>query len=351
MTKRATSPSIKLIAAKALVSIGTVDRVLHNRKGVSEKTRVKIQRIVSALGYTPNIYARNLSLAKTYHFGVLMPKLAQDSGYWQIPVEGMKKAARELAAYKVNVSFFHFDRYSEASFKSAFQRANGDHLDGLLIAPVLSHAAEKLLPAIPHRTPYVFFDSNIPGANSLSFIGQDPFQSGLLAAGLMLRMMKTGGRVAIVKVTPEDFHINERIRGFQAGMQSTNDIRTLLYEVDSQQGNAGFDRVTAKILGENRDLVGMFVSNAWTHPFAHHISSSGRRKKIFIVGYDLVEKNIELLKQGCIDFLISQRPEMQGYEGIYSLYRHGVLREKVTKKIMVPIDILTKENIGYYQVM
>ena len=67
--------SIKEIAEKARVSIGTVDRVLHNRKGVSKETKAKIQRIVTATGYTPNIYARNLSLAKTYRFGVLMHEI------------------------------------------------------------------------------------------------------------------------------------------------------------------------------------------------------------------------------------------------------------------------------------
>ena len=39
------------IAEYAHVSIGTVDRVIHNRKGVSEKTKKLIQSIIEEYGY------------------------------------------------------------------------------------------------------------------------------------------------------------------------------------------------------------------------------------------------------------------------------------------------------------
>ena len=99
-------------------------------------------------------------------------------------------------------------------------------------------------------------------------------------------------------------------------------------------------------LKENRELTGIFVTNASTHYVAKKLKSLN--KKIYLIGYDLIDSNIHYLKEGAIDFLISQRPEHQGYQGIYSLYRSIVLREKVNKQIMMPIDIITKENIKYY---
>jgi len=39
---------------------------------------------------------------------------------------------------------------------------------------------------------------------------------------------------------------------------------------------------------------------------------------------------------------------MQGYQGIYTLYNKVVLGEEVPEKIMMPIDIIMKENIDYY---
>jgi LacI family transcriptional regulator len=341
--------SIKEIALKAGVSIGTIDRVLHKRGRVSKKTQDRVERIVVRLGYKPNIYARNLSLARAYQFGVLMPKLSQDSGYWRLPANGIDRARQQFEHAKVGVRYFCFDRYSESSFARAFSKASRESLDGLLVAPVLARIAERLIVQNPLHIPYVFFDSTIPRANVLSTIGQDPFQSGLLAAHLMISMQGVDGSVAVVKVIPEDFHINERLRGFESGIKTDRTIQTKTYEADSHGGESAFRSVAQQILRENRNLRGLFVSNAWTHPFAHYFNASESRRRVCIIGYDLVGKNQQYLERGLIDFLISQRPEMQGFEGIQALYRHVVLRDKVKKRITVPLDIITKENVQYYQ--
>jgi LacI family transcriptional regulator len=341
--------SIKDIAARAKVSIGTVDRVLHNRGRVSEETKARVENIVRKLGYRPNIHARNLSLDRAYNFGIVIPRLSQDCAYWKIPMKGIEKAVRELHVYKVGLRSHYFDRYSEQSFERALREAIRAKPDGLLIAPVLTHVAQKLVSTIPRELPYVFIDSMIPGTQCLSFIGQDPFQSGYLAARLMLRSLPNSGTVAIVKVTPEDFHIAERIRGFLSGLEDSSQKGTRVYEVDSHQGEEAFADVVELILRENAHLGGLFVSNAWTHAVARYVHAQSGHKRVSLIGYDLVDKNLRSLEDSQIDFLISQRPEMQGYEGIYCLYEHVVLRETVKQKVMVPIDILTKDNVQYYQ--
>jgi LacI family transcriptional regulator len=341
--------SIKDVAAKAKVSIGTVDRVLHNRGRVSEKTRARVERIVRRLGYRPNIHARSLSLDKAYRFAVVMPRLTQDSEYWKFPAKGIDKACRELESHHVSADYYLFDRYSDVSFERAFQGAVKSKPDGLLIAPVLSGKAGMLVPTIPQGTPYVFFDSTIPGTECLTFIGQDPFQSGLLAASLLQSVSGGQGHAAIVKVTPDDFHITERIRGFLAGMEENKRMPAHLFEVDSHGGEIAFAGTVRRIVQELDPLAGIVVSNAWTHSVAHAVRAHAKPGRIAVIGYDLVPKNLQYLEEGVIGFLISQCPSTQGYEGIYSLYEHVVLRESVEQTIMVPIDIVTKENVKYYQ--
>jgi LacI family transcriptional regulator len=341
--------SIKDIAERAKVSIGTVDRVLHNRGRVSDETKARVERIVLKLGYRPNIHARNLSLSRSFHFGVVIPRPSQDCSYWRIPAKGIEKARGELEIYNVGIRYHSFDRYSERSFERAFLQALKEKPDGLLIAPVLPEIGARLIPTIPENIPYVFFDSTIPATNCLTFIGQDPFQSGVLAGRLMLGALREAGDASIVKVVPADFHINERIRGFTSALALAARKLAEVYEVDSHGGDAAFSEVTRKMLREHSRLRGIFVSNAWTHAIARHVQADPRGKSISIIGYDLVAGNIQSLEEGSIEFLISQRPEMQGYEGIYSLYEHVVLRGTVKPRIMLPIDILTKDNIKYYQ--
>ena len=46
---------IKDIAKMADVSVGTVDRVIHGRSGVSESSRKRVEEILKQLDYQPNI--------------------------------------------------------------------------------------------------------------------------------------------------------------------------------------------------------------------------------------------------------------------------------------------------------
>ena len=68
-----------------------------------------------------------------------------------------------------------------------------------------------------------------------------------------------------------------------------------------------------------------------------------------LVGYDLLQKNVECLKNGEVNYLIGQRPAgLQGYCGIKALCNHVVFKKPVTAVKYMPIDILMKENIDFY---
>ena len=46
---------IKDIAALSGVSVGTVDRVLHNRPNVSKPAREKVEKALKEMNYQPNM--------------------------------------------------------------------------------------------------------------------------------------------------------------------------------------------------------------------------------------------------------------------------------------------------------
>lgn len=278
-----------------------------------------------------------------------MPKPSQDSSYWTLPIKGITKAQNELAPQKIEISYFYYDKYSEASFNNVSKDVLEANLDGLLIAPVLPNVFDQFLKEIPDDLPYVFFDSFIPDANYISYIGQDSFQSGILSAKLMEMIIKEKGSIAVLRVLPEDFHINDRVDGFLSYCEECPEIETKVYDIDGNGSSDERNKVFQRIISENENLLGIFISNASTHQIARFIKSHPLQLKIHIIGYDLIEDNVKYLREGMIDFLISQQSEKQGYEGIYSLYRHVVLKEPVEKKNMMQLDIVTKENIDYYR--
>ena len=59
---------IKDIAALSGVSVGTVDRVLHNRPNVSKPAREKVEKALKEMNYQPNMYASALAYNRSYIF-------------------------------------------------------------------------------------------------------------------------------------------------------------------------------------------------------------------------------------------------------------------------------------------
>ena len=221
-------------------------------------------------------------------------------------------------------------------------------IDGILIAPVLHRPIKHFLQEITNRIPYVLFNANIPDSNAVSYIGQDSFQSGVLSAKLMRMMVHEGGGVAVINAAPDDYHILERADGFHSFFEEIKDYSIETYNLKPCTKDS-FDHLMEKIVSEQKDLVGIFVTNASTHFAAEYLKNRLKDRKIYLIGYDLIEENVRYLKDGIIDFIINQKAETQGYKGIYALYRKVVLKEPVERHIMVPLDIITRENLIYYQ--
>ncbi len=342
--------TIRNVAERARVSIGTVDRVIHRRGKVSKEAEERVLAAIEELGYRPNLLARNLKLKRTLTFAALLPEPQQDGGYWASPTRGIRRAAASLAGHQVEVVFFHHDRYREDSLRESFEKMLAAKPDGLLIAPVFPVACGELIREIPARIPYVFFDSDIPAADRLAYIGQDSCQSGRLAAQLLSMTAGANRHLGVIRVLPTDYHIEERVRGFRSFLAESDEIRVTAHDVNGSGEQESFDEVIGSILAREDRPGGLFVTNARTYRVARAVRRIAREEhRPLIIGYDLIERNVELLKAGFIDFLISQDPDQQGFEGVQTLFRHLALREEIRTTIAMPLDIVTRENVAYYR--
>ena len=96
---------IKDIAESAGVSVGTVDRVLHNRPNVSAKARKKVEEALKERNYRPNVYASALAYNRSYSFCVILPKHSQIT-YWEEVEEGVRMAEEAVAGNQAFIANF-----------------------------------------------------------------------------------------------------------------------------------------------------------------------------------------------------------------------------------------------------
>jgi LacI family transcriptional regulator len=185
--------------------------------------------------------------------------------------------------------------------------------------------------------PYIYFDADIPGTAPLCVIGQDSLKGGYLAGRLMhLFAGSITGSTAVLDIHGEDYHITRRRDGFLQYAQEHR-FAALVWEYADLKG-------TTLFLRKNADLQGIFITNSSAHRIVEAVNPIRKKRNFFIIAYDLVPDNHALLREGLIDAIISQRPEIQGRRALLDLYRHIVLGRRIAPKVEIPLDVYIKEN-------
>lgn len=98
------------------VSVGTVDRVLHQRGRVSEDANAKVQEVLKKIDYKPNLIARSLGRASQLRIIALIPNPEFD-GYWREVQVGIQQAREEWSHYGVTVSTCLYEQEGEEAME------------------------------------------------------------------------------------------------------------------------------------------------------------------------------------------------------------------------------------------
>ncbi len=340
---------IKDIAVKANVSVGTVDRVLHNRGRVAEEVRRKVLQIAQELQYEPNLLARALGSNRLYRVAALVPDAGPDP-YWQQPWDGIRKAETQLKRYGIRVEPYVFNQHEVESFRKQAAMLSGNPPDGVLVAPLFYRES---LPVFQEwqkmGLPYVLFNTQITESQPLSFIGQDSYQSGFLA-GKLLHYGQPAPATFLVAHIAEDFtnsaHLIRKEQGFLSYFEQ-NKLTDRYTVVHADFSADAVKEQMQSLLWQHPVIRGIFVTTSKAYVLAPHLPVIGGGR-IRMVGYDLLTQNRALLQDGTIDFLINQNPKGQGYWGVVRLADHLMYKKEVAPIHYLPLDIITKENLQYY---
>lgn len=340
---------IKEVAEKAGVSVGTVDRVIHNRGRVSSATREKVLKVCRELNYHPNVLAQRLAADTPVVFAVLIPEFTKDNEYWKLPLEGLQKAEKELAAYKVQVEYFFFSRADADSFRQATLDALFVNPDGIILAPSFEREAREFVQKCEeNKIPYIFIDAGLEGTSPLTSIYQDPGESGRIAGRLLSFHLRKNSDVLVVNFTV-DIENNSHLKNREDGLREFFRENQPHRKVDSLNISPQDELLLTSRLEETIRMKtrGIFVTSS-AHKVARSLKKIGK-SRLMVVGYDLTPDNIVYLQNGIIDVLLCQKPATQGYRGLISMFNHLVRKTGTEKEQKMPVEIIVKENYTGYR--
>jgi LacI family transcriptional regulator len=344
--------TIKDIAKQAGVSIGTVDRVLHERGEVAEATKNKILKLADQMHYKPNLLARALTSRRCYKVVALLPRPGELDIYWASHVAGITAQAQALEAYSFRVEIVDFELHSETDFQLQSQKALEMRPDGVIFAPIFKKESvefSKKLDLV--NIPYIFIDTYIEGTNCKGFIGEDAFQSGRVAASVIdfgLDIHKDILMVNLSRDVENAQHLTTRNRGFKSyfmdeGRNLGNRITIEIPQSDAESVETKLD----KALSENTNIGAIWISGAKAYLIARYLEQKCRRD-IILVGYEVYNTNIEYLRRNFIQYLIAQQPKEQGIKTVNVMFNLLAENSQPMKLEYQKVEIVNSENVRFY---
>ena len=342
---------IKDIARMAGVSAGTVDRVLHERGDVSAKSKEKVERVLTEINYTPNIYASALASKKVFTFLAIIPEFSPGD-YWEKIKEGVFKAAQELTDFRVKVEVRQFEQYSITSFCKVMEAVLDEKPDGVLLPPSLKSVTfEYACKMDQMNIPYVFIDSRIEDSHPLAYYGQHSYLSGCLAGKLLLTEKPDMEEIAIFSFyhpgqVPSN-QISQRMAGFVSHIMEKKASCHLHRATLDNTCPEKNEQTLTETFDKNKHIEGAVIFSSRAYVVAEFLKKHGM-DHITLIGYDLLDRNIASLRNNSIAYLIAQRPELQGYRGVKALSDHQIFKKNVEVINYMPMDILINKNIDFY---
>jgi LacI family transcriptional regulator len=337
--------TIKDIAKVANVSIGTVDRVIHNRGKVSDNALKQVNKALKELNYKPNPMARSLKNNVVYSVAILVPDPKKDP-YW-VPCQiGITEIISEFEAFDVDFTVAFFDPSDPELFLLKGLEIIKSSPNAFLFVPLFERESDELLKAM-RNADILSATFNSMLRNQVDYhVGQDLYLSGRVAAKLISDFLLPNSKICIVHIDEASnnaVHMRQKEEGFRSFFDGFDHKHTIYTQTVRTKD------ISLSLIPfiQKHAIMAFFITTSKAYEVANIVVEE--LKDPVIVGYDLLPNNIKGLLENKIKFLIHQAPKMQASLTLKGIVENLLFSKETSKTHFLPIEIVNSENVRSYQ--
>jgi LacI family transcriptional regulator len=338
-------PGIKDIARALGVSIGTVDRALHDRPGINPMTRAKVLKMAQTLGYQPNFAARHLKLKRKMRISVHLPR--QIATFFDAVRDGIQEAAKPFQS-SIEVHFRTYPRLGEGDLE-LFAETLQDSTNGIIVTP--GHPADLkpwIRKAARAHIPVVCVATDAPGTERLAAISADAFTSGAMVAELLSGFAQGAASVLIVTGDLSVVDHAEKVNGFRTFLGKANSPLHVAGVIEAHDDPEKARELTREFIAAHADIGAVYVSTANCIPVIEALQHAGRLGRIPIITTDLFPALAPLIREGKVLATVYQRPKTQGRMAFQALYQFLVQGTCPLLRYRLPPHIVLRSNLDVF---
>jgi LacI family transcriptional regulator len=336
---------IKDIARALGISIGTVDRAIHGRGGISPITNERVLKMAQTLGYKPNLAARFLKAPRQVRVAVNLP--ARIGSFFDAVRAGIRDAARPFQA-GAELQFRTHPALGEGD-EELFREALEDGSKGIIIVP--GHPAQLRLwirRAAQRRIPVVCVVTDAPGTERLTAVSTDSFVSGAMVAELLHLIVRDSGTVGVFTGDLSTFDHSEKIRGFKHGLSSIKASLSISKVIETHDDESTAYTQARELLALDHAIKAIYVSTANSLTVIQALEELDPERRIALVTTDLFPQLVPFLKSGRVLATIYQRPEAQGRMAFEALHHFLVDGRCPPSRIKLNPHIVMRSNLELF---
>jgi len=337
---------MKEIADLANTSIGTVDRALNNKPGVSAKTRERIMAIAESLDYKPNRLGKALVLRnRNMQLGFIIEPLSNP--FFEEIKRGAEQMRDVLNEYGITTYIFCMNTHEEKEMVELLDRMRAMGISGIALNAINSPIViEKIDQMRESGIKIVTCSTDINQEKRDCFVGFCHEKSARVAAELLAKFNGEAGEFLIAIGYRYIMAHMQRMNGFKAKIKEDYPQIAIAGVLEVEENDEIAFRETLRALESNDRINGIFIAGYGIKGVVKAVEVKNLSRKIHILCYDNAAFVTDYVKKGVIDAVICQDPEKQGYMAL-KILSELIMGDQVIKSdtYMTSIDIRLKENI------
>lgn len=342
--------TIRDVAAAAEVSISTVHQALNGKSGVSSANRERIRKIADQMGYQPNAIASSLK-RKTRRIAILLPSASGDNRYFYPPVwRGVREYLASVTDMNLECTELPYFTENEADVVDCLRALIREHkIDGLLtVGHMDGLSAQEWQQLKSDGIAVVLLSSKNVNCDFLCCVQPDYDVIGRTMAELIVSRIPPFGSILLCAGNPHWLAHSLIVRGFEDYL-AENNATNLVYKDNSWNMEAHSYRNILQHLSRPDVAACCSVLSQSSILLGRAIEESGKADRLFAVGSDLSEENIDRLKRCVINNVIQKNPYGQGYLGTKVLAEYLMQGKQPDHNIIyVGSEVVFRSNLSMY---
>jgi len=261
----------------------------------------------------------------TYHFAFIGEEMDHD--YWRLVGAGAKKAAAENDVF---VEYEGPKRSNPEEQLKLLDMAIQAKVDGIIVQALNDSFTPLINKAVKEGIPVITIDTDAPDSLRLAYIGTDNYEAGRLAGQTLVKDTAGKAKIGIITGGVDNAYKQHqlRVQGFKEAIEKIEGIKIIAID-ESNLTRVQAEEKAYKMLKKHKDITAFYGTSSLDGiGIAAAARSLNRQNDLYVISFDSLEENLDLLHKEEINAIVEQQPYEMGQKSI-ELMMHLVKQKSV----------------------